>query len=84
MQHVDWERFTVWVEEISVKGDVKWPSGAVTQSFEICQAKREVLLGAAPDVELSKLCCSTLCHPGYCVFRCAVGDGRRSTHKAID
>ncbi len=54
VQHVDWERFTVWVEEISVKGDVKWPSGAVTQSFEICQAKREVLLGAAPDVELSK------------------------------
>lgn len=54
VQHVDWERFTVWVEEISTKGDVKWPSGAVTQSFEICQAKREVLLGAVPEVELSK------------------------------
>lgn len=54
VQHVDWERFTVWVEEISVKGDVKWPSGAVAQSFEVCQAKREVLLGAVPDVELSK------------------------------
>ncbi|MEN4447998.1 DEAD/DEAH box helicase [Mycobacterium sp. SM3041] len=54
VQHVDWERFTVWVEEISTKGDVKWPSGAVTQSFEMCQAKREVLLGAVPEVELSK------------------------------
>ena len=54
VQYVDWERFTVWVEEISIKGDVKWPSGAVTQSFEVCQAKREVLLGAVPDVELSK------------------------------
>lgn len=54
VQYVDWERFTVWVEEISTKGDVKWPSGAVTQSFEVCQAKREVLLGAVPDVELSK------------------------------
>lgn len=54
VQHVDWERFTVWVEEIPVKGDVRWPSGAVTQSFEVCQAKREVLLGAVPDVELSK------------------------------
>jgi len=54
VQHVDWERFTVWVEEVPTKGDVKWPSGAVAQSFEVCQAKREVLLGAAPDVELSK------------------------------
>jgi ATP-dependent Lhr-like helicase len=54
VQYVDWERFTIWVEEISTKGDVKWPSGAVTQSFEVCQAKREVLLGAVPDVELSK------------------------------
>ena len=54
VQYVDWERFTVWVEEVPTKGDVKWPSGAVTQSFEVCQAKREVLLGAEPDVELSK------------------------------
>lgn len=54
VQHVDWERFTIWVEEIPAKGDVKWPSCAVTQSFEVCQAKREVLLGAMPDVELSK------------------------------
>jgi ATP-dependent Lhr-like helicase len=54
VQHVDWERFTVWVEEIPTKGDVRWPSGAVTRSFEVCQAKREVLLGAVPDVELSK------------------------------
>ncbi|MCG7595324.1 DEAD/DEAH box helicase [Mycobacterium sp. PSTR-4-N] len=54
VQYVDWERFTIWVEEIPAKGDVKWPSGAVTQSFEVCQAKREVLLGAVPDVELSK------------------------------
>ncbi|GJF11307.1 ATP-dependent helicase [Mycolicibacterium cyprinidarum] len=54
VRHVDWERFTVWVEEVPTKGDVKWPSGAVAQSFEVCQAKREVLLGAVPDVELSK------------------------------
>jgi ATP-dependent helicase Lhr and Lhr-like helicase len=54
VQHVDWERFTVWVEEIPTKGDVRWPAGAVTQSFELCQAKREVLLGAVPAVELSK------------------------------
>lgn len=54
VQHIDWERFTVWVEEIPTNSDVKWPSGAVTQSFEACQAKRQVLIGAVPDVELSK------------------------------
>jgi ATP-dependent Lhr-like helicase len=54
VQYVDWEHFPIWVEEIPTKGDVKWPSGAVTQSFEVCQAKRQVLLGAMPDVELSK------------------------------
>lgn len=54
VRHVDWERFTVWVEEVPTKGDVKWPSGAVAQSFEVCQAKRGVLLGAEPDVDLSK------------------------------
>lgn len=52
VRHIDWERFTVWVEEIPTKGDVKWPSEAVAQSFEVSQAKREVLLGALPDVEL--------------------------------
>ena len=54
VQYVDWDRFTVWVEEVPTKGDVKWPSGAVAQSFEVCQAKREVMLGAEPDVETSK------------------------------
>ncbi|KQU28759.1 DEAD/DEAH box helicase [Rhodococcus sp. Leaf233] len=54
IKHVDWEHFTVWVEEVQTKGDVKWPSSAVTQSFDICQAKREVLLGAVPPVALSK------------------------------
>jgi ATP-dependent Lhr-like helicase len=25
IREVDWERFTVWVEEVPTKGDVKWP-----------------------------------------------------------
>lgn len=54
VQHVDWQRFTVWVEEVPTKGDVKWPSDAVAHSFDLCQAKREVLLGAVPAVDLSK------------------------------
>jgi ATP-dependent Lhr-like helicase len=51
---VDWERFTVWVEEIPRKGDVKWPSDAIGLSYEMTQARCEVLLGATPGVALSK------------------------------
>ncbi len=54
IRDVDWDRFTVWVEEVSAKGDVKWPSDAIALSYEMTQARREVLLGATPGVELSK------------------------------
>ncbi|MBY6687227.1 DEAD/DEAH box helicase [Rhodococcus sp. BP-149] len=54
IRSVDWSRFTVWVEEVSTRGEVRWPSSAVAQSFELCQAKREVLLGADPAVNVSK------------------------------
>ncbi|KQP66915.1 DEAD/DEAH box helicase [Nocardioides sp. Leaf285] len=54
IRDVDWERFTVWVEEIQRKGDVKWPSDAIALSYEMTQARLEVLLGATPDVPLSK------------------------------
>lgn len=54
IRSVDWERHTIWVEEVARKGDVRWHSGAVAQSFELCQAKREVLLGATPEAVLSK------------------------------
>ncbi|WGT47977.1 DEAD/DEAH box helicase [Tessaracoccus lacteus] len=54
IQSIDWGRFTVWVEEVPTKGDVKWPSGAVTQSFELCRARRDVLLGETPDVKMSR------------------------------
>lgn len=54
IREVDWNRFTVWVEEVPTKGDVKWPSDAIALSYEMTQARREVLLGQTPDVELSK------------------------------
>lgn len=54
VRNVDWTRFTVWVEEVPTKGDVKWPSDAMALSYEMTQARREVLLGQTPDVELSK------------------------------
>jgi ATP-dependent Lhr-like helicase len=46
IQHIDWERFTVWVEEVSTKGDVKWPSDSIAYSYQMCRAQRDVLLGA--------------------------------------
>lgn len=54
IRDVDWERFTVWVEEVPTKGDVRWPSGAISLSYEMTQARREVLLGSTPDVTFSK------------------------------
>ena len=35
IRDVDWERFTVWVEEVQAKGDVKWPSDAIGLSYEL-------------------------------------------------
>lgn len=54
IRDVDWGRFTVWVEEVATKGDVKWPSDAIALSYEMTQARREVLLGQTPDVGHSK------------------------------
>jgi ATP-dependent Lhr-like helicase len=54
IRDVDWERFTVWVEEVPTMGDVKWPSDAIAFSYELTQARREVLLGSTPEVGLSK------------------------------
>lgn len=54
IRDVDWGRFTVWVEEVPTKGDVKWPSDAIGLSYEMTQARRSVLLGAAPEVAASK------------------------------
>ncbi|MBW0090224.1 DEAD/DEAH box helicase [Pseudonocardia sp. KRD-184] len=54
VRHVDWSRFTVWVEEVSAKGDVKWPSDAIAYSFDLCRAQRDVLLGALPAVTISQ------------------------------
>lgn len=54
IRDVDWNRFTVWVEEVPTKGDVKWPSDAIALSYEMTQARRDVLLGQATEVDLSK------------------------------
>lgn len=53
IRDVDWGCFRVWVEEVQTKGDVQWPSDAIALSYEMTQARREVLLGQTPDVDLS-------------------------------
>ena len=60
VRHVDWGRLTVWVEEVPTKGDVRWPSDAIAYSYELCQAQRDVLLGADPEVTLSQRATDTL------------------------
>ena len=54
VERVDWDRFEVAVSPVSDKGDVRWQSGAIALSFELMRAQRDVLLGATPDVPLSR------------------------------
>lgn len=54
IKSVDWDRFTVWVEEVRLPGRSRWASGSPTESYELAQAKRQVLLGADCGVIVSK------------------------------
>ncbi|WP_205687296.1 DEAD/DEAH box helicase [Cellulomonas endophytica] len=54
VEHVDWERHTVTVREERDKGKVRWQSTPTPESFALCQAQREILLGTDPDVTLSR------------------------------
>lgn len=54
VEHVNWERFEVTVSPVSAKGDIRWQSDPIAQSFEMMRAQRDVLLGQDPDVPLSR------------------------------
>lgn len=54
VEEVDWERFVVTVSPMRERGDVRWRSDAIAFSFEVMRARRDVLLGEDPDVELSR------------------------------
>jgi ATP-dependent Lhr-like helicase len=54
VEQVNWERFEVLVSPVANKGDVRWQSDAIALSFEMMRAQRDVLLGATPDVPLSR------------------------------
>lgn len=54
VEAVDWDRHIVRVSEMEDKGKSRWESGSVAESYEMMQAMREILLGAAPDVQISQ------------------------------
>ncbi|GAA1253917.1 DEAD/DEAH box helicase [Arthrobacter pascens] len=54
VEAVDWDRHVVRVSEMAEKGASRWQSGSVAESYEMMQAMREILLGATPDVQISR------------------------------
>lgn len=54
VEAVSWERHEVYVHEVAARGKIRWEGGAVVESFELSRAQRDVLLGADPEVILSK------------------------------
>ncbi|HET6300226.1 DEAD/DEAH box helicase [Microbacterium sp.] len=54
VRSVDWERHVVDVEEDSARGKTRWSSSPMPEAFEMVRARRDVLLGAEPDVTLSQ------------------------------
>ncbi|MEQ4519555.1 DEAD/DEAH box helicase [Pseudarthrobacter sp. B907] len=54
VEAVDWDRHIVRVSEMTEKGSSRWQCGSIAESYEMMQAMREVLLGATPDVQISK------------------------------
>src|SRR5690606_34047543 len=54
IETINWERFEILVSEEHHRGKVRWPGGPIAESFELSRAQRAVLLGADPDVTLSR------------------------------
>lgn len=52
--YVDWRRRRCYVEPSEAPGRMRWTTGASPLSFELCRAQRDVLLGAQPQVTLSR------------------------------
>lgn len=54
IESVDWERHEILVSEQPIRGKIRWPAEPVAESFALARAQRDVLLGATPDVTMSK------------------------------
>lgn len=60
VESIDWERHLVNVREDLTEGRVRWRSEPLPESFEMVRARRDVLLGAEPPVNLSQRAVSRL------------------------
>ena len=54
VESIDWDRHLVTVREDLNKGRVRWGSEPMPESFEMVRARRDVLRGADPPVNLSQ------------------------------
>jgi ATP-dependent Lhr-like helicase len=54
VQAIDWDKHEILVSEQPAKGKVRWPGEPIAESFELVRAERDVLLGATPNVDLSR------------------------------
>jgi ATP-dependent helicase Lhr and Lhr-like helicase len=53
VNHMDWKRHRCYVEPSDARGRMRWFSPPLPLTFAMCQARREVLLGADPPVRLT-------------------------------
>jgi ATP-dependent helicase Lhr and Lhr-like helicase len=51
--HIDWKRHRCWVAEAKQRGRIRWQGQPQPLSFELCQARRDILLGDEPGVRLT-------------------------------
>jgi ATP-dependent Lhr-like helicase len=52
--YIDWKRQRCYVEPSDISAKMRWMGEAAPLSFAIARAERDVLLGADPDVTISK------------------------------
>ena len=60
IESIDWDRHEILVSEQPEKAKVRWPSEPIAEGFTLVRAQREVLLGATPEVDLSRRATSRL------------------------
>jgi ATP-dependent Lhr-like helicase len=53
VNHIEWKRHRCYVEPSETRGRMRWFSLPLPLSYEMCQARREVLLGVNPPVRLT-------------------------------
>lgn len=60
LTHIDWRRHRCWAEQSEQGATMRWTSTPQPLSYELCQARRSVLLGEDPAVRLYQRAMSAL------------------------